>query len=139
MHARCVHTAENAFSSPLESLTKIPAWLPKRKICPLFGFTSWGLSANVTVCAVDSSTSGGRHGLVLGIVGGYGRVLVGTAGWRARFCTILALFAGPTVTNHTRLLGATAAAYGVPLYRRLDALVGEWGPDGDLVAQLTSA
>ena len=88
---------------------------------------------------IDSSTSGGRHGLVLGIVAGYGRVLVGTAGWRARFSSILALFAGPTVTNHTRLLGATAAAYGVPLYRCLDAMVGEWGPDGDLVADLTNA
>jgi hypothetical protein len=87
---------------------------------------------------IDSATSGGRHGLVLGIVGGYGRVLMGTAGWRSRFGRILALFAGPTVTNHTRLLGATAAAYGVPLYRQLDPMVTEWGPEQDLVNELAS-
>lgn len=87
---------------------------------------------------IDTTTSGGYHGLVLGIAAGYGRVLVGTQGWRARFGRILALFADPTVTDHTRELGAAAAAYDVPLYRDLDAIVSEWGPDGAEVDALTA-
>jgi hypothetical protein len=87
---------------------------------------------------IDTATSGGRHGLVLGIVAGYGRVLIGTEGWRARFGRILALFAGPTVTNHTREMGVAAAAYEVPLYRDLDAIVSEWGPDRADVDSLTA-
>jgi hypothetical protein len=87
---------------------------------------------------IDSATSGGNHRLVLGIVAGYGRVLVGTQGWRSRFGRILALYAGPTVTGHTRELGAASAAYDVPLYRDLDALVSEWGPDRELVGRLTA-
>jgi hypothetical protein len=87
---------------------------------------------------IDTTTSGGRHGLVLGIVAGYGRVLIGTEGWRARFGRILALFADPTVTNHTRELGAAGATYGVPLYRDLDAIVTEWGPDRADVDSLTA-
>lgn len=87
---------------------------------------------------IDTATSGGQHGLVLGVVAGSGRVLIGTEGWRARFCRILALFAGPTVTNHTREMGVAAAAHGVPLYRDLDAIVSEWGPDRAEVASLTA-
>jgi hypothetical protein len=73
---------------------------------------------------------------VLGVATGSGRVLIGTEGWRARFCTILALFAGPTVTNNTREMGVAAATYGVPVYRDLDAFVSEWGPDRADVAAL---
>jgi hypothetical protein len=87
---------------------------------------------------IDTATSGGGHGLVLGVAAGYGRVLVGTEGWRSRFGRILALFAGPTVTNHTREMGVAAAAHGVPLYRDLDALVSEWGPDRAEVDSLTA-
>jgi hypothetical protein len=87
---------------------------------------------------IDTATSGGRHGLVLGIVAGSGRVLIGTEGLRARFGRILALFADPHVTTHTRELGAAAAAYGVPLYRDLDAIVSEWGPDRAEVDSLTA-
>jgi hypothetical protein len=93
---------------------------------------------NRAIWEIDTATSGGRHRLVLGIVAGSGRVLVGTEGWRARFGRILALFAGPTVTSHTREMGAAAAAYGVPLYRDLDALVSEWGPDRAEVEFLTA-
>ena len=88
------------------------------------------------IWAIDTTTSGGSHGLVLGIVAGAGRVLIGTEGWRARFCTILALFAGPTVTDHTREMGVAAAAYGVPLYRDVEAFVSEWGPDRAEIAAL---
>jgi hypothetical protein len=87
---------------------------------------------------IDTATSGGGHGLVLGVVAGYGRVLIGTEGWRSRFGRILALFAGPTVTNHTREMGVAAAAHGVPLYRDLEALVSEWGPDRAEVDSLTA-
>jgi hypothetical protein len=87
---------------------------------------------------IDTATSGGRHGLVLGVAAGYGRVLIGTEGWRARFGRVLALYAGPTITSHTRELGATAAAYGAPVYRDLDAIVAEWGPDRDVIDQLTA-
>jgi hypothetical protein len=89
-----------------------------------------------SIWEIDTSTSGGRHGLVLGVVAGYGRVLVGTAGWRAHFGRILALYAGPTVTIHTRELGAAAAAYAAPVYRDLDAIVSEWGPDPAVVGSL---
>jgi hypothetical protein len=91
-----------------------------------------------SIWEIDTNTSGGRHGLVLGIVAGYGRVLIGTTGWRSHFGRILALYAGPTVTNHTRELGAAAAAYGVPVYRDLDAIVSEWGPDPAEVDSLTA-
>jgi hypothetical protein len=94
--------------------------------------------ADKAIWEIDTATSGGRHGLVLGIAAGYGRVLIGTEGWRARFGRILALFAGPTVTSHTRELGAAAAEYGVPLYRDLDAIVSEWGPDPAEVQVLTA-
>lgn len=87
---------------------------------------------------IDTATSGGRHGLVLGVAAGYGRVLFGTQGWRAGSARILALYADPTVTDHTRELGAAGAAYGVPVYRDLDAIVSEWGPDRDLVDRLTA-
>jgi hypothetical protein len=87
---------------------------------------------------IDTATSGGRHGLVLGILEGYGRVLIGTEGWRAHFGRVLALYAGPTVTDHTREIGAAAAAYEVPLYRELEAIVSEWGPDAADVASLTA-
>jgi hypothetical protein len=87
---------------------------------------------------IDTATSGGRHGLVLGVVAGSGRVLIGTEGWRARSGRILALFAGPMVTSHTREMGIAAAAYGVPLYRDLDAIVSEWGPDRAEVDSLTA-
>jgi hypothetical protein len=91
-----------------------------------------------SIWEIDTNTSGGRHGLVLGVVAGYGRVLIGTAGWRSHFGRILALYAGPTVTNHTRELGAAAAAYEVPVYRDLDAIVSEWGPDPAEVDSLTA-
>jgi hypothetical protein len=66
MHARWVQAAVNALSSSLGVLINIAGWLPKRKICPLFVFTSCGFNAKVTVCAVDSSTAGGIRYLLSG-------------------------------------------------------------------------
>jgi hypothetical protein len=85
---------------------------------------------------IDAATSGGRHGLILGVAEGYGRLLIGTAGWRARFSRILALFAGPSVQNHSRQVMVAAGQYGVPLYRDLDAFVAEWGPDEEFIHEL---
>lgn len=87
---------------------------------------------------IDATTSGGRHGLVLGVSEGYGRMLIGTAGFRARFARVLALFAGPGVRNRASELRSTASTYGVPLYRDLRAFVSEWGPDQDFVRELTA-
>jgi hypothetical protein len=85
---------------------------------------------------IDSATSGGRHRLVLGVVAGYGRTLVGTQAWRARFGRILALYAGPFVVGQRRDVEDTAAWYDVPLYRNVDAMVSEWGPHRDALASL---
>ena len=82
---------------------------------------------------IDSATSGGRHGLVLGVVAGYGRTLVGTRGWRSRFGSIIALSrARPSDRAAT---WEAAATYDVPLYRNLDAMV----PNGGRTAMRSPA
>ncbi len=91
-----------------------------------------------SIWEIDASTSGGRHGLVLGVAEGYGRVLIGTAGWRSRFSRILALFAGPAAGAQSDALRTAASRYGVPLYRDLSAFASEWGPDPDFVHELTA-
>lgn len=91
-----------------------------------------------SIWEIDAATSGGRHGLVLGVVEGFGRVLIGTAGWRARFARVLALFAGPAGSHRSAELQMTADAYGVPVYRDLTALASEWGPDEDVIHELTA-
>jgi hypothetical protein len=90
-----------------------------------------------SIWEIDADSSGGRHGLVLGVVEGAGRVLIGTAGWRARFGRVLALFSGPDTRDvHRSPLPDVAARYRAPLYRDLAAMVGEWGPDRDDVERL---
>src|SRR5215211_5934197 len=80
-----------------------------------------------SIWEIDADTSGGRHGLVLGVVEGYGRVLIGTAGWRARFGRVRALFAGADpVDAHRPPLADVAERYGAPLYRDLRAMASEW-------------
>jgi hypothetical protein len=91
-----------------------------------------------SIWEIDAATSGGRHGLVLGVAEGFGRVLIGTAGWRARFGRILALFSGPEGTYHSQELQITARSYGVPLYGDIRAFASEWGPDRDVVQALTA-
>jgi hypothetical protein len=92
--------------------------------------------ADKSIWEIDALTSGGRHGLVLGITEGYGRVLIGTAGWRARFARVLALFAGCTTGDRTRDIRIAANGYAVPLYHDLSAFVSEWGPDRETVRDL---
>ncbi len=91
-----------------------------------------------SIWEIDAATSGGRHGLVLGVAEGSGRVLIGTAGWRARFGRVVALFSGPAGIHHAQELQRTATSYGVPLYRNLQAFASEWGPDQDVVHELTA-
>lgn len=90
-----------------------------------------------SIWEIDADTSGGRHGLVLGVAEGFGRVLIGTAGWRARFGRVLALFSAsePGRAQHPSLV-EVADRYEVPLYRSLAAMAAEWGPDRDVVQRL---
>jgi hypothetical protein len=90
-----------------------------------------------SIWELDAVSSGGRHGLVLGVVEGYGRVLIGTEGFRAHFGRILALYAAAEVPDAHRVpLDDVAARYGIPRYRDLEAMAGEWGPDRDEVERL---
>ena len=76
---------------------------------------------------VDPRDSG-FGGLVLGVAEAWGRVLLGTEGWRSQFCKPLALF----VRSRTSIAvdtGSVQKRYGIPVLRDLDALVSEWGPD----------
>jgi hypothetical protein len=64
-------------------------------------------------------------------------VLIGTAGWRARFGRILALFSAcATGDAHRPPLAEVAARYEVPIYRNLQAMAVEWGPDREVVERL---
>jgi hypothetical protein len=58
----------------------------------------------------------------------WGRVLLGTDGWRSQFCKPLALFVRPK-TSASINTGSLQTRYGIPVVRDLDALVSEWGPD----------
>jgi hypothetical protein len=90
-----------------------------------------------SIWEIDAESSGGRHGLVLGVVEGYGRVLIGTAGWRARFARVQALFAASGLSSvEGSSLDEIASRYGAPLYRNLSAMAAEWGPDREVVEQL---
>jgi hypothetical protein len=90
-----------------------------------------------SIWEIDADSSGGRHGLVLGVVEGYGRVLIGTAGWRSRFGRILALYSvRELLGGHRPSVVETASRYGVPLYRSLDGMASEWGPDRETVERL---
>jgi hypothetical protein len=66
--------------------------------------------------------------LVLGIVAGHGRVLIGTQGWRAERAAVKALFVPPDA-NFRVALEKVRENYGVPLYSDLRALISEWGPE----------
>lgn len=93
-------------------------------------------SSERSIWEIDSRSSGGRHGLILGVAEGYGRVLIGTKGWRARFGRILALYVAPWADDIARPVNEVAARYRVPLYRSLEGMASEWGPDRDTVERL---
>jgi hypothetical protein len=68
-----------------------------------------------------------RHGLVFGVAAADGRVVVGTDGWRAEIARPLALLWGSGVELDERA-ALNGHLYSLPTYRRLSALVSEWGP-----------
>jgi hypothetical protein len=96
------------------------------------------LSEPTQVWQVDATTSGTRHGLVFGVAGGHGHVLVGTTGWRAEAARVLALYLGST-SRRSRRLAFASRRYDVPVYRNLDALVAEWGPERESLLEKGSA
>jgi hypothetical protein len=74
----------------------------------------------------EASKSGGSEGFVLGVVEGSGRTVIGERWWRAEFAQVRALYlaAGRGAEGVRR----AARRYGVPIYRDLDAFIGEWRP-----------
>ena len=74
---------------------------------------------------VHPETSGSRHGLVLGIVEGFGRVLLGTHGFRAQYVRPRALALGSWVPPDPDV-DAAAAALHVPVYRSIGECVTHW-------------
>jgi hypothetical protein len=70
----------------------------------------------------------GDAGLVLGVAEAWGRVLIGTEGWRAQFCKPVALFARSRAISKIDA-AAIESRYSIPILSDLQALVGEWGPD----------
>jgi len=79
---------------------------------------------------VDPRDSG-LGGMVLGVAEAWGRVLLGTEGWRSQFCRPLALFIRPRTSTPIDT-GSLQKRYGIPVLRDLDALVSEWGPERQL-------
>jgi hypothetical protein len=71
----------------------------------------------------------GGPGLILGVVEGTGRVLLGTEGWRAQRARVAALFVSPRLPRVPKVLEDISCRYGVPMYRNLRAIQSEWGPD----------
>ena len=74
--------------------------------------------------------SGLGASVVFGVAEAWGRVLIGTEGWRSRFSRVLALFVPQASdlwsSDRLRLL---SERYGVPVTSSLDTLEGEWAPD----------
>jgi hypothetical protein len=71
----------------------------------------------------------GRGPLVFGVAEAWGRVLLGTHGWRAEFSRPIALFIPqdamlPFTDEHE-----IAVRYKIPILRNLGWLLAEWGPD----------
>jgi hypothetical protein len=90
--------------------------LPKEQSSPSIARSWWHAT----------SGSGGRDGFVLGVVEGWGRSSVGPQWWRSEFARVRALYgATPSAVKTLRHVGRR---YGVPVYRDLEALIGEWRP-----------
>jgi hypothetical protein len=74
---------------------------------------------------VDPETSGSRHRLILGVVEGFGRVLLGTDGFRAQYVRPRALATGSWVPPDPDV-DAAADVMALPLYRSIPECVGRW-------------
>ena len=69
--------------------------------------------------------------LVFGVAEAWGRVLIGTHGWRAQYCRPIALYVPATARIPIREREALVARYDVPLPTDLAALRAGWGPRED--------
>jgi hypothetical protein len=80
---------------------------------------------------MDPSTWSGAKGFIFGVVSAWGRVLIGTEGWRSEHGRPVALYVPP----HSRIsvdgrLPLILSHYQVPLISSFGELVGEWTPQG---------
>ena len=74
--------------------------------------------------------SGLGERVVFGVAEAWGRVLIGTEGWRSRYSRAIALYVPPTseLWNSDRLR-LVSDRYGLPISGGLDSLVAEWAPE----------
>jgi hypothetical protein len=72
---------------------------------------------------------------VFGVAEAWGRVLLGTHGWRAEFSRPLALYVPQEATLPFTDEHAIAARYRIPILRNLVWLTSEWGPDREAMAR----
>ena len=77
---------------------------------------------------LNPSLSGGPISLVFGVCQGFGRVILGEYGWRAQHARVDALYV-PASRTPTDLVRGASEAYDAPIYRDLDSLRAERGPD----------
>jgi len=80
---------------------------------------------------MDPTTWSGAKGFIFGVIAAWGRVLVGTEGWRAERGHPVALY----VPNGSRIatdgrLPLVLSHYRAALVSSLDELIGEWAPQG---------
>ena len=74
--------------------------------------------------------SGLQAAVVFGVAEAWGRILLGTDGWRARFARPIALFVPVDSALHgDERLDLLIRNYDVAVIQRLDVLMAEWGPD----------
>lgn len=73
--------------------------------------------------------------LVFGVVEAWGRVLIGTHGWRAQFCRPIALYIPTTARLPIQEQEALMGRYAMPVTRELAALTGEFGPTENPAAE----
>jgi hypothetical protein len=71
----------------------------------------------------------GRGPLVFGVGEAWGRVLLGTHGWRSEYCRAIALFVPKDATLPFTDEHAIAVRYQIPVIRDLDAMLAEWAPE----------
>jgi hypothetical protein len=77
----------------------------------------------------------GRGPLVFGVAEAWGRVLLGTHGWRAQLSRPLALYVPKDATLQSADERAIATRYEIPILRDLEWLLAEWGPDRSELAR----
>jgi len=78
---------------------------------------------------MDPSTWSGAKGFVFGVVSAWGRVLIGTEGWRAERCQPIALYIPPgSRIGSDGRLPLLLSHYRAAAISSLDELIGEWAP-----------